>query len=69
MSRTHVKSMIGLPLALALVLAAAPSGMAQSVKLPTGWKTPSELYAKLAKVPADQLEKILYTGAKQAGSR
>ena len=68
MSRTHVKSMIGLPLALALVLAAASSGITQSVKLPTGWKTPSELYAKLAKVPADQLEKILYTGAKQEGA-
>jgi hypothetical protein len=32
MSRTHVKNMIGLPLALALVLAAASSGMTQSVK-------------------------------------
>lgn len=68
MSRTHVRYMIGLPLALALVLAAASSGMTQSVKLPTGWKTPSELYAKLAKLPADQLEKILYTGAKQEGA-
>ncbi len=68
MSRTHVKSMIGLPLALALVLAAASSGMTQSVKLPTGWKTVSELYAKLTKLPADQLDRVLYEGAKKEGS-
>lgn len=68
MSRTHVKSIIGLPLAFALVLAAASSGMTQSVKLPTGWKTPSELYAKLAKVPADQIDQILYEGAKKEGA-
>ncbi len=68
MSSTHVKSMIGLPLAIALVLAAASSGMTQSVKLPTGWKTPSELYAKLAKVPADQIDQMLYEGAKKEGA-
>lgn len=68
MSRTRVKVIIGLPLAFALVLAAASSGMTQSVKLPTGWKTTSELYAKLAKLPADQLDQVLYEGAKKEGA-
>ncbi len=67
MSRTRIKFSIGLPLALALVLGVASSGMTQSVTLPTGWKTPSELYAKLAKLPADQLDQILYEGAKKEG--
>jgi iron(III) transport system substrate-binding protein len=56
--------MIGLSLAFALVLVTQPT---QSAELPTGWKTPSELYAKLAKVPADQLDKILLEGAKKEG--
>ncbi|MGH7926636.1 MAG: hypothetical protein ACREQV_02455, partial [Candidatus Binatia bacterium] len=72
MSRGYMKNTMGTLLASALVLAAASSGMtastAQSVALPTGWKTPSELYAKLAQVPADQLDKILYEGAKKEGA-
>ncbi len=67
MSRINVKLIVGLPLAFFLVLAAASSGITQSVTLPTGWKTPSELYAKLAKLPADQLEQVLYEGAKKEG--
>lgn len=67
MWRNRTKSYIGLPLAAALVFAATSIGMAQSVKLPTGWKTPSELYAKLAKLPADQLDKVIYEGAKKEG--
>ena len=55
MSRKLVNHINRLLLAMALVLLAAPAGMtAQSVKLPTGWKTPSELYAKLAKLPRCQ---------------
>jgi iron(III) transport system substrate-binding protein len=69
MSSRLVKNINGLLLALALVLFAAPAGMtAQSVALPTGWKTPSELYAKLAKLPADQLDQVLYEGAKKEGA-
>jgi len=69
MSRTHVKNIIGVLAALAVVLVTASSGMtAQSVTLPTGWKTPSELYAKLAKLPADQLDQVLYEGAKKEGA-
>jgi len=69
MSRTDTKNIIGVLAALVLVLVAASSGMtAQSVTLPTGWKTPSELYAKLAKLPADQLDQVLYEGAKKEGA-
>lgn len=69
MSRRLVKNINGLMLALALVLLAAPAGLtAQSVAPPTGWKTPSELYAKLAKLPADQLDQVLYEGAKKEGA-
>jgi iron(III) transport system substrate-binding protein len=63
--------MIGLLTALALMLGAASSAMtaqSSSVQLPTGWKTPSELYAKLAKLPPDQLERVLYEGAKKEGA-
>jgi iron(III) transport system substrate-binding protein len=66
-----MKRMIGVPvLGLALMLAIASGGMtAQStITLPTGWKTPSELYAKLAQMPADQLDKVLYEGAKKEGT-
>ena len=65
MSRIKMKSIIGLVLAFALVLATQPT---QSAELPTGWKTPSELYAKLAKLPKDQLDKVLYEGAKKEGA-
>ena len=69
MSRTEVKGFIGVLAALALVLVSYSSGMtAQSVTLPTGWKTPSELYAKLANLPADQLDQVLYEGAKKEGA-
>ncbi|MGH7824738.1 MAG: ABC transporter substrate-binding protein [Candidatus Binatia bacterium] len=72
MLRTHLKSIIGLLLVLALVLVGAGAGKsaekAASATLPTGWKTPSELYAKLAKLPRDQLDKILYEGAKKEGA-
>ena len=68
MFRTYIKMINGLAWGLVLVFLAASSGMAQSVELPTGWKTPSELYAKLAKLPADQIDKILYEGAKKEGS-
>jgi len=69
MSSIHVRNIIGVLVALAVVLVAASSAMtAQSVTLPTGWKTPSELYAKLAKLPADQLDQVLYEGAKKEGS-
>lgn len=71
MSRTHVKSIIGLLAASALLLAAASSGITAQpsiVTLPTGWKTPSELYAMLAKLPADQLDRVLYEGAKKEGA-
>ena len=70
MSRNHIKSTIGLLAASALLLGVVSSGItAQSdVTLPTGWKTPSELYAMLAKVPADQLDRILYEGAKKEGA-
>jgi iron(III) transport system substrate-binding protein len=71
MSRTYVKSIIGFLAASTLLLGAASSGhtaQASAVKLPTGWKTPSELYAMLAKLPADQLDQILYEGAKKEGA-
>jgi iron(III) transport system substrate-binding protein len=71
MSRTYIiKSIIGLLAASALLFGTVSSGItAQSdVTLPTGWKTPSELYAMLAKLPADQLDRILYEGAKKEGA-
>jgi iron(III) transport system substrate-binding protein len=60
-----------LAVSTALIFGAASAGMAaqsSSVQLPTGWKTPSELYAKLAKLPPDQLEPVLYEGAKKEGA-
>ncbi len=70
MSRTYMKSTIGLLAASALLLGTVSGGItAQSgATLPTGWKTPSELYAMLAKLPADQLDRILYEGAKKEGA-
>jgi iron(III) transport system substrate-binding protein len=71
MSRTYIiKSTIGLLAASALLFGTVSSGItAQSdVTLPTGWKTPGELYAMLAKLPADQLDRILYEGAKKEGA-
>ena len=69
MSLRCVKNINAVWLALALVLSAASAGMAaQSVALPTGWKTPSELYAKLAKLPAGELDQVLYEGAKKEGA-
>jgi iron(III) transport system substrate-binding protein len=69
MSNLLVKSAVSLLSIMALLLATAGSGMTaqSSVQLPTGWKTPSELYAKLAKLPPDQLEQVLYEGAKKEG--
>ena len=64
-------SIIRLLTALALTLGGASTAMTaqpSSVQLPTGWKTPSELYAKLAKLPADQLDQVLYEGAKKEGA-
>lgn len=64
-------SIIRLLAALALTLGGASTAMTaqpSSVQLPTGWKTPSELYAKLAKLPADQLDQVLYEGAKKEGA-
>lgn len=70
MSRIYVKSTIGLLAAAALLFGTVSGGItAQSgATLPTGWKTPSELYAMLAKLPADQLDQILYEGAKKEGA-
>lgn len=68
MLRTHLKAVTGLLLVSAFVLVESRSGRAQSVTLPTGWKTPSELYAKLAKLPEDKLEAVLYEGAKKEGA-
>src|SRR5688572_14642845 len=71
MSRTQVKSIIGLLAASALLLGTASSGITgqpSTVTLPTGWKTPSELYAMLAKLPANQLDQVLYEGAKKEGA-
>ncbi|MFQ5684660.1 MAG: ABC transporter substrate-binding protein, partial [Candidatus Binatia bacterium] len=62
------QTIISLLLVPAFVLMAGRAGNAQSAKLPTGWNTPSELYAKLAKLPADQLDKVLYEGAKKEGA-
>jgi iron(III) transport system substrate-binding protein len=71
MSMLQVKSIIGSLAASALIFSAASSGMtaqSSSVQLPTGWKTPGELYAKLAKLPPDQLDQVLYEGAKKESS-
>ncbi|HEX5022176.1 MAG TPA: extracellular solute-binding protein [Candidatus Binatia bacterium] len=71
MSTLHVKNAIGLLAALVLMLggaSAAKTAESSSVQLPTGWKTPSELYAKLAKLPPDQLDQVLYEGAKKEGA-
>lgn len=70
MSRIYVKSTIGLLAAAALLFGTVSGGItAQSgATLPTGWKTPSELYAMLAKLPVDQLDQILYEGAKKEGA-
>ena len=60
MVNSREKSVIGLLAATALLLGTVVSGMAQSAsgQLPTGWKTPSELYAQLAKLPPDQLDQV-----------
>ena len=70
MSRAHTKNIIGLLAAFALLFAVVSTGItAQSaVQLPTGWKTAGELYAMLAKLPADQLDQVLYEGAKKEGA-
>lgn len=70
MRKLQVKSIFGLIAATALITSAASSGMTaqSSDQLPSGWKTPGELYAKLAKLPPDQLESVLYEGAKKEGS-
>lgn len=71
MSKIHVKNIIGLLAASALLVATASIGSAAQsagVTLPTGWKTPSELYGMLAKLPADQLDQVLYEGAKKEGA-
>ena len=71
MSKVQIKIIVGLLAASALLLGVGSSGISAesaSVQLPTGWKTPSELYAKLAKLPADQLEQVLYEGAKKEGA-
>jgi iron(III) transport system substrate-binding protein len=71
MSKLKMKSMMGLLAASALIFGTVASGMAaqsSSVQLPTGWKTPSELYAQLAKLPPDQLDQVLYEGAKKEGA-
>ena len=70
MLKLQVKSIIGLLAATALITSGASTGMTaqSSEQLPSGWKTPGELYAKLAKLPPDQLENVLYEGAKKEGS-
>jgi iron(III) transport system substrate-binding protein len=71
MSMFQVKTVIGFLAASALMLSTASTALAaqsSSVELPTGWKTPSELYAKLAKVPPAQLDRVLYEGAKKEGA-
>ncbi|HXG50032.1 MAG TPA: extracellular solute-binding protein [candidate division Zixibacteria bacterium] len=67
MSRLQVKIVIALLAAFALSLGTAARAAAQAVQLPTGWKTPSELYAMLAKLPRDRLDQVLYEGAKKEG--
>ena len=69
MSKLQVKSGISLLAVTALLLGTVGTGVtAQSVQLSTGWKTPSELYAKLAKLPPDELDQVLYEGAKKEGA-
>ncbi|HWO43054.1 MAG TPA: extracellular solute-binding protein [Candidatus Eisenbacteria bacterium] len=72
MSRSCLKGAIGSIAVAALILVAAARGMAAqpAVELPTGWKTPSELYARLAKMklPPDKLDQLLYEGAKKEGA-
>lgn len=71
MSSLQVKYALALLAAAVLTLGLAVDGktaQAASLQLPTGWKTPSELYAKLAKLPADQLDQVLYEGAKKEGA-
>jgi iron(III) transport system substrate-binding protein len=68
---TYVKRIIGFLAASTLLVGTPPVGHAAQtspVKLPTGWKTPGELYAILAKLPADQLDQVLYEGAKKEGA-
>jgi iron(III) transport system substrate-binding protein len=70
MPTLRLKSIIGLLALTALLIGAGSRGDAApaAVQLPTGWKTPSELYAKLAKLPQDQLNQVLYEGAKKEGA-
>jgi iron(III) transport system substrate-binding protein len=70
MSILSVKNILGWLAAPALIFGAASIAMTAqtSEQLPTGWKTPGELYAKLAKLPTDQLDKVLYEGAKKEGA-
>jgi hypothetical protein len=70
MSKFQLKSIIAFPVASAIILSMASSGMAAQppVQLPSGWKTVSELYAKIAKLPPDQVDQVLYQGAKQEGA-
>jgi iron(III) transport system substrate-binding protein len=70
MANLLAKSVVSLLSITALLLATFGNGMTaqSSVQLPTGWKTPSELYAKLAKLPPDQLDQVLYEGAKKEGA-
>jgi iron(III) transport system substrate-binding protein len=44
------------------------AAQSDAVQAPSGWKTPSELYAALAKLPADQLDRLLYQEAKKEGA-
>jgi len=70
MSRTYRKITIGLLAASALLFGIVSRGITApaDATLPTGWKTPSELSAMLAKLPADQLDRILCEGAKKEGA-
>jgi iron(III) transport system substrate-binding protein len=71
MTSLGIRNIVGLLATFVLMLAPANSGItaqSPSVQLPTGWKTPSELYAMLAKLPADKLEQVLYEGAKKEGA-
>jgi iron(III) transport system substrate-binding protein len=71
MSTLKVPSFIRLLMASALILGFPAIGMtapSSPVQLPSGWKTPSELYANLAKLPPSQLDQVLYEGAKKEGA-
>src|SRR5688500_10824042 len=71
MSRLQVKSITAVLAASVLLLGALSAGMtaeSSSVQPPSGWKTPSELYAKLAKLSPQQLDQVLYEGAKKEGA-